>query len=147
MPDASDHSHVATNGRAELSLNDLAELHGGLAPWMMLVSERSRRCYHAAKAGNARLAKFQLSETIKLLRSSVKVRPQYAEAMEKFITEDLGAIRKILDEENWAAFDAQWDRLTVAVNDSHEEFNHGFLVWKVDPTPPGDLDLTPQPKA
>jgi hypothetical protein len=144
MPDAtSGEEKVASNGRAEFSLNELAELHGGLAPWMMLASERARRCYHAAKAHNARLARFQLSETVKLLRSGSKVRPQYEEAMEQFISEDLGVIRKIFEDGDWDHFEEAWSKLTDAINVNHEKFDHGFLIWRVSPVPPEDLVLTP----
>jgi hypothetical protein len=144
MAEAPEHTHTATNGRAEFTLDELAELHGGLAPWMMLVSQRTSRAYVAAKAKNARLARFQISEATKLLRSSAKVRPQYTEAVEKFITEQFGGLRKIIEAEDWDNFDAAWEAMTVAINENHEEFDHGFLVWKVDPSAAGDLDVTPR---
>lgn len=144
MAEAADHTHVASNGRAELSLDQLAELHGGFAHFMLEISERATRCYQAAKAHNRRVARHQLGELTKALRLSVVVRPQYGEAVERFIADDLGKVRKVIDGEEWGEFDKAWDELTISVNDYHEEFDHGYLVWRVPQSAPSDLDLTPR---
>ncbi len=144
MPEATDHEHVASNGRAELSLDDLANLHGGLAKFMLEISERATRCHQACVARNRRVALHQLGELTKSLRLSVLVRPQYQEAMDRFITGDLAKLRAVIDAEDWASFEGAWEGLTIAVNLNHEEFDHGYLVWKVPTDAPSDLDLTPR---
>lgn len=144
MSETIGHTHIATNGRAELSLDELASLHGGFAHFMLEISERATRCYQAAKAQNVRVARHQLSELTKTLRLSVTVRPQYASAMERFIAEDLAKVVVVIAREDWDHFDEVWDAFTVAVNDRHEEFDHGYLVWRVPPNSPSDLDLTPR---
>ena len=144
MTDAADHSHVASNGRAELSLDELANLHGGLAHFMLEISERATRCYQAGKAHNRQVARHQLGELTKALRLAVLVRPQYGESIERFIAEDLAKVRTVIDAEDWGHFDDMWEELTVAVNKSHEEFDHGYLVWRVPENAPSDLDLSPR---
>jgi hypothetical protein len=144
MADATDHVHVGSNGRAELTLDDLANLHGGLARAMVEISDRATRCYQAAQAKNKKVARHQLGELTKALRLAVLTRPQYDTAIEKFIAEELAPVRATIDEENWDAFESVWDGLTIAVNQSHEEFDHGYLVWKVPTNAPSDLDLTPR---
>jgi hypothetical protein len=88
MSEPADHSHVATNGRAELSLDDLAALHGGFAHFMVEISGRATRCSQAAKAKNRLVALHQLGGLTKTLKLSALV-PQYAEAVETFIADDL----------------------------------------------------------
>ncbi|HVB01870.1 MAG TPA: hypothetical protein VNE42_11520 [Acidimicrobiales bacterium] len=144
MTETADHSHVASNGRAELSLDELANLHGGLAHFMLEISDRATRCYQAGRARNRRVARHQLGELTKTLRLAVLTRPQYDDAIELFITDDLAKVRTVIDSEDWDHFDEVWEGLTIAVNKSHEEFDHGYLVWKVPESAPSDLDLSPR---
>lgn len=138
------HTHSATNGKTDLSLEDIARLQPSMARLMLEIGNRFHRCYHAAKAGNRRLARFQLSEGTKLLRQSVVVRPKYAEAMATFIAEDLGRVREAIDAGDPAGFEATFAAMTDEVNRLHDVFDHGFLVWKVPEEPPGDLVLDPR---
>lgn len=144
MSDVADHTHLASNGRAELTLDDLANLHAGLAHFMLEISERATRLHQAAQAKNKRVARHQLGELTKTLRLSVKVRPEYGEAVEKFIADDLGKLRTAIDDEDWANFPNVWEELTASVNRYHEEFDHGYLVWRVPTDAASDLDLTPR---
>ncbi|HVB05796.1 MAG TPA: hypothetical protein VNF07_06075 [Acidimicrobiales bacterium] len=144
MSDATDHQHVASNGRAELSLDQLAELHGGLAKFMLEISDRATRAHQAGVAKNRRVCLHQIGELTKTLRLSVLVRPQYQEAMDKFISEDLAKVRAVVDAEEWEKFPEAWEDLTLSVNANHEEFDHGYLVWKVPTDASSDLDLTPR---
>lgn len=137
------HTHAASNGKTELSLEDIALLQPSMARLMLEIGDRFSRCYHAAKAGNRRLARFQLSEGTKLLRQSVVVRPKYAEAMATFVAEDLARVREAIDAGDPERFEEVFAATTVEVNRLHDVFDHGFLVWKVPEAPPGDLVLEP----
>lgn len=143
VPTERGHTHVASNGKTELSLEEIALLQPSMARLMLEIGERFARCYHAAKAGNRRLARFQLSEGTKLLKQSVVVRPKYDEAMGRFIGEDLARVREVIEAEGWDRFEEAFDKMTVEVNRLHELFDHGFLVWKVPEEPPGDLVFEP----
>ena len=57
MGEPADHTHVVSNGKAELTLEDLAMLQPSLARFMLEIGERFWKCYHAAKAQNRRLAR------------------------------------------------------------------------------------------
>ncbi len=137
------HTHAASNGKTELTLEDIALLQPSMARLMLEIGNRFHRCYHAAKAGNRRLARFQLSEGTKLLRQSVVVRPRYAEAMATFVERDLAAVREAIDAGDPDRFEAVFAEMTAEVNRLHEVFDHGFLVWKVPEAPPSDLVLEP----
>lgn len=137
------HTHAASNGKVDLTLEEIALLQPSMARLMLEIGNRFHRCYHAAKAGNRRLARFQLSEGTKLLRQSVVVRPKYAEAMATFIAEDLARVREAIDGDDPGRFEEVFAAMTVEVNRLHDVFDHGFLVWKVPEEPPGDLVLEP----
>jgi hypothetical protein len=144
VPNATDHTHVADNGKAQLSLDELAAIQPGMARLMVEVADRMWKCYHAGKAGNRPLARYQLSEATKIMKTSVLVRPKYNDATVSFIAEELAALRVVIESSDWDRFDAVFDDVVRAANRYHEEFEKGFLVWRVPEEPPRDLDLTPR---
>lgn len=139
-----DHTHVASNGKAELSLDELAAIQPGMARLMVEVSDRMWKCYHAGAARNRPLARYQLSEATKIMKTSVVVRPKYDEAMRDFIGGELAALRAVIEAEEWDRFEDSFADVVAASNRYHEEFDKGFLVWKVPEAPPADLDLRPR---
>jgi hypothetical protein len=144
VPRATDHTHLADNGKAELTLDELAVIQPGMARLMVEVGDRMWKCYHAGKAGNRPLARYELSEATKILKTSILVRPKYYDAMQSFIAEEMAALRAVIETEAWDRFDAVYDDVVRATNRYHEEFEKGFLVWMVPQDPPRDLDLTPR---
>jgi hypothetical protein len=141
---ATDHTHVADSGKAQLSLDELAAIQPGMARLMVEVADRMWKCYHAGKAGNRPLARYQLSEATKILKTAILVRPKYSDATQSFIAEEMAALRAVIEAEEWDRFDAVYDDVVTATNRYHEEFEKGFLVWRVPEDPPRDLDLTPR---
>jgi hypothetical protein len=55
----------------------------------------------------------------------------------------VNVIRDLIDAKEWDRIEPAWKTMTKEINRWHEEFAHGFLVWKVSDNPPEDLDLTP----
>jgi hypothetical protein len=142
---ADEHTHYANNGKAELSLDTLAAIQPGMARLMVEVSDRMWKCYHAGLAHNRPLARYQLSEATKIMKTSAVVRPKYTDSMSKFIAEEIAALRGVIEAEEWDRFEAVYEEVVVATNKYHEEFDKGFLVWKVPEDPPRDLEPAPQP--
>jgi hypothetical protein len=103
-PRATDHTHVADNGKAQLTLDQLAAIQPGMARLMVEVADRMWKCYHAGKAGNRPLARYQLSEATKILKTSVLVRPKYLDATQRFIAEEMAALRAVIESEDWGRF-------------------------------------------
>jgi hypothetical protein len=126
------------------SLSDLGSLLPGMAEIMPLIGERIWKCYYAGKAENKPLARFQLAEAVNLMQKGAILRPKYDENMEKFLTEKVEPVRSAIDAEDWAAFQTAFDAMVDSANAYHEEYDKGFLRWKVPSQPPGDLDMTPQ---
>lgn len=136
-----EHEHRASIGLASLTLDDLAALHGGIARQMLEISERTNRCHDACVARNARVARHQLSELIKVLRLCVKFRPDYEQVIATFTERDLSPLRELIKDEAWDRVDETWAELVAAVNQAHEETNHGYLVFQLDPRRYRDLKL------
>jgi hypothetical protein len=142
--DGTDHEHRIQTGKTELTLEQLAAMQPGLARLMPEVSVRMWKCYHAARAGNQPLARFQLSEATKLLKLCGVVRPKYAADLDQFVAEDLSELRRAIDSGEWEVVEARFAHLTGVANDYHEQYGKGYLVWKIPGEPPADLDLTPR---
>lgn len=141
---SADHTHLVNNGKAELTLDELAAIQPGMARLMVEVSDRMWKCFHAGRARNRQVARYQLSEATKIMKASVVVRPKYTDSMRRFIDEEMAALRQVIEAEEWERFDEAFDAVVVATNRYHDEFDKGFLVWKVPEDPPRDLDLTPR---
>ncbi len=142
---AIDHTHLVNNGKAELSLDELASIQPGMARLMVEVADRMWKCYHAGKARNRPLARYELSEATKIMKAAVVVRPRYTESMGRFIAEEIAGLRQVVEAEEWDRFDEVFDRVAAATNRYHGEFDKSFIVWQVPEDPPGYLDLTPRP--
>src|SRR5579875_421500 len=111
---AEDHSHLANNGKAELTLDQLAAIQPGMARLMVEVSDRMWKCYHAGKAHNRPLARYELAEATKILKTAVVVRPKYAAAMGDFIEGEVASLRRIVEEEDWEGFERAFEALVRA---------------------------------
>jgi hypothetical protein len=139
-----DHDHVIDTGKGEFALSELGHLMPGMAEIMPLVGGRIWKCYYAGQAHNKALARFQLSEAVNLMEKGAFLRPKYAENMEKFIGEEVAAVSKAIESEDWDGFDTAFAAMVDAANAYHEVYDKAFLRWKVPSEPPPDLDFTPR---
>ncbi len=144
LKNTADHTHSVSNGKTELSLNELAEIQPGMARLMVEISPKMSICWWAAKYRNFELATFQLNETIKLLKTSVVVRPKYTEDIYDFIEKHMTILKNLLLKKDLDEFFTEFESMTAATNNYHEKYNKGFIVWKVSDNPPEYLDLTPK---
>lgn len=142
MSDSTEHDHEVAIKGGSFSLSDLGHLLPGMAEVMPLVGDRIYRCYYAGKAHNKVLARFQLSEAVNLMEKGTILRPKYTDTMEKFINESVAAVRKCIEDEDWAGFETAFDDMIEQANANHEFYDKGFLRYKLPDQPPGDLDLT-----
>ncbi len=144
MSDSTGHDHDITIKGGAFPLSDLGHLLPGMAEIMPLIGERIWKCYYAGEARNKRLAKFQLSEAVNLMEKGAILRPKYAEDMEVFISEKVGAVRKCIESEDWDGFGPAFADMVESANGYHEKYDKAFLRWKVPEQPPPDLDMTAQ---
>ncbi len=144
MPPAADHEHIIDTGKGTFSLDELGHLMPGMAEIMPLVGARIWKCYYAGRAQNRALARFQLKEAVNLMEKGAFLRPKYTDNMAKFIDEEVAAVSKAIESEDWAAFETAFDAMVSAANAYHEVYDKEFLRWKVPDEPPPDLDMTPR---
>lgn len=144
MSDTTDHDHEIDTGKGTFALSELGALMPGMAEIMPLVGARIWKCYYAGKAKNRALAKFQLKEAVNLMQKGAFLRPKYAENMDKFVTDEVGAVGKCIDSEDWEGFESAFGAMIDAANAYHELYDKSFLRWKIPDAPPPDLDLTPR---
>jgi hypothetical protein len=144
MPESADHNHEIDTGKGTFTLSDLGSLMPGMAEIMPLVGGRIWKCYYAGKAHNRPLARFQLKEAVNLMEKGAFLRPKYAENMEKFITDEVGAVSKCIDAEDWEGFESAFAAMVDAANAYHDLYDKSFLRWQMPNSPPPDLDFTPR---
>jgi hypothetical protein len=142
MPDGTDHDHEIAIKGGSFPLSDLGHLLPGMAEIMPQVGQRIWKCYYAGKARNRPLARFQLSEAVNLMEKGSILRPKYAENMEKFINGSVASLRKIIESDDWDAFEGAFKAMVDEANGYHELYEKSFLRWKVPEQPPLDLDMT-----
>ena len=138
------HEHVIDTGKGSFSLDHLGHVLPGMAEIMPLVGERIWKCYYAGKAQNQPLARFQLKEAVNLMEKGAFLRPKYHDNMEKFITTEVAAVRKAIEDKDWDTFDVAFKEMVAAANAYHEVYEKPFLRWRIPDAPPPDLDMTPR---
>ena len=87
---------------------------------------------------------FQLKEAVNLMEKGAILRPKYSEDMDKFIAGIVADVRKCIETEDWDTFERHFETMIDQANAYHEQYDKGFLRWKMPEEPPPDLDLTPQ---
>jgi hypothetical protein len=138
-----EHDHDIKIKGGSFELSDLGLLMPGMAEIMPLVGERIWKCYYAAQAHNRPLAAFQLKEAANLMEKGAILRPKYSDDMDKFIGGVVATLRACIDAEDWDGFESTFATMVDEANAYHEQYDKGFLRWKLPDQPPPDLDLTP----
>ena len=139
-----DHDHEISVKGGSFELSDLGHLLPGMADVMPLIGDRIWKCYYAGKAHNKALARFQLHEAVELMEKGAILRPKYAESLDEFISGAAAAVGKCIDAEDWEGFESAFTSMIEDANANHEQYDKGFLRWKMPDMPPPDLDLTPR---
>lgn len=137
-----EHDHEIKIKGGSFELSDLGHLMPGMAEIMPLVGGRIWKCYYAGKAKNRALAAFQLSEAVNLLEKGAILRPKYGDDMEVFLSGIVATIRTAIQDEDWDTFESAFDTMIEDANGYHEQYDKGFLRWKMPDEPPPDLDFT-----
>jgi hypothetical protein len=137
-----DHTHLVSNGKRELSIEELALMQPGMDRLMAEVGPRVHRLYYAATAGNWRLAEYFFRSVVKQLRLCASSRPKYADEIAAYLDEDCEPVRAALRERDAAAFAAAYEQMVDRANHYHDVFGKPYIKWVTPSAPPEDLDLT-----
>ncbi len=123
----------------------LARLQPGLARLMPEIANRFWRAAYAARAARWRLARWQLSEMVKLFQLCTITRPKYADDIAEYLHDDVEPLLAAVAAEDLSAFESRlWEAIDAA-NQFHRRWDKGFIVWKLPETSPPDLDLSAYP--
>ena len=137
-----DHTHVVSNGKRDLTIDELARQQPGMDRLMAEVGPRVHRLYYAAKAGNWPLAAYFAKSAAKQLALSAESRPKYEPEMTAYLREDFEPVTQAIKSQDEAAFDAAYTVMVDRANALHGVFGKPYLGWRTPATPPDDLDLT-----
>ena len=139
---STDHTHVVSNGKRELTLDELALMQPGMDRLMAEVGPRAHRLYYAAKAGNWRLADYFYKSLVKQLRLCATSRPKYDEDMKTYLDDDCAPVLKAIRSRDLQAFESSYEQMIDRANHYHDVFGKPYIKWVTPATPPDDLDLT-----
>ena len=140
--DLSDHTHVVSNGKRELTLDELARQQPGMDRLMAEVGPRVHRMYYAAQAGNWPLAAYFCKSVVKQLKLCVESRPKYDPDMSAYLRDDYAPVTAAIKAEDAVAFEAAYNHMVRRANELHGVFGKPYIGWKTPASPPDDLDLT-----
>ena len=133
---------MVSNGKRELTLDELALMQPGMDRLMAEVGPRAHRLYYAGKARNWRLADYFYRSMVKQLRLCATSRPKYDNDMTAYLEEDCAPVRDAIRDRDPDAFESAFVRLVDRANHYHEVFGKPYIKWVVPVEPPHDLDLT-----
>ena len=137
-----DHTHVVSNGKRDLTIDELARQQPGMDRLMAEVGPRVHRLYYAAKAGNWPLAAYFAKSAAKQLALSAESRPKYEPEMTAYLREDFEPVTQAIKSRDELAFDAAYGVMVDRANVLHGVFGKPYLGWRTPSSPPDDLDLT-----
>ena len=144
MSDSPGHDHTIDTGKGTFELSELGHLMPGMAEIMPLVGTRIWKCWYAGQAHNQPLARFQLKEAVNLMEKGAFLRPKYQENMDKFVNEEVAAVKKCIESEDWDGFEPAFHAMVDAANAYHDVYDKPYLRWRIPDQPPPDLDMTPR---
>ena len=142
MSGSHQHQHVVSNGKRDLTLDELALMQPGMDRLMAEVGPRVHRLYYAARAGNWRLADYFFRSVVKQLKLCATSRPKYDADMLRYLDEDCEPVREAIRARDLAAFESAYDAMVDRANHYHEVFGKPYIRWVTPAAPPDDLDLT-----
>ena len=136
------HTHTISNGKRDLTLEELGLAQPGMDRLMAEVGPRVHRLCFAARAGNWPLAAYFAKTAGKQLQRCVDSRPRYDPAMSDYLRDDWAPVVAAIKAGDLAAFEPAYARMVDRANELHVYFGKPFLVWRTPEQAPDDLDLT-----
>ncbi len=132
---------VARTKHGELTLDQLAEIQPGMSRLMVELANRFTIMVHAGRAGNWGLSHFQFRQARGLFKVMATVRPKYAEPLEAFEKDFMGAIEQAIQAKDRAALDVAAERAVQESDAQHARFGYAYIRYRIPKDPPGHLDL------
>jgi len=120
-------------GRSPAPAAAAAPFVPGLGEIMSLQQMRHTKLWLAGKAGNWKLAQYEVEELGEGFDDVVKLHPTHKDspvapkdAIPRMVSAPLEDLRRSIERQDAAAFASAYDALTLACNDCHAATNFGF---------------------
>src|ERR1700710_748780 len=104
MTEVPPHSHSVSNGKRDVTLEELALMQPGLDRMMAELGQRMHRLYYSGVVGNWPAAAYFYRSTVKQLRLCGWSRPKYADAIERYVVDDCAPVAAAIEEKHRDSF-------------------------------------------
>ncbi len=122
---------LATKHNKNLTIGEIAEIQPGLGTIMIEFGHRFYVAYYAAKAGNWKLAEYQIHELVEAQEVAEVTRPKYTEALKSFEHGAMADLQKAIKAKEWKLFDAKYTQATNACNACHKSTGHPYIQYRL----------------
>jgi len=141
----SEDAKAASSERAELTMEEIAELLPGTGEIMASVGQCWWKCAYAARGGNWPLAAYFVRRVRSLQRKLAVVRPKYSGDLAAFEEQHIAPALAACDAEDQRAFDRAFAAATDKANELHVKWAKPYIRWTLPDEPPKDLEMSSQP--
>jgi len=100
--------------------------------------------YYAAKAGNWKLAQYELNQVTALFKIGSTLRPKYNEDLNSFVKTNFHPMGEAIRGEDWKRFEEHYHKAIKASDEFHEKYGYGYIHYVLPRSPPERLDLNPR---
>jgi len=132
---------VATKHNKNLTIREIAKIQPGLGTIMIEFGHRFYVAYYAAKAGNWKLAEYQIDELVEAQEVAEVTRPEYAEALKLFEHGAVADLQKAIKVKEWKLFDEKYTKTTNACNACHKSTGHPYIHYRLPKEAPKYLRM------
>ena len=133
----------ARTRHGELTLDEIGSLMPGLGTLMPVISDRYGWMVHAARGGNWPLDRYQLRKVQHLFQVGKLTRPKWVKVIDRYVQESLEPIMEAIRARDLEKFEAQVQDAVDEANRLHQEYNYGYIVYRVPDDPPQHMATSP----
>jgi hypothetical protein len=132
---------VPTKHNKNLTIEDIAEIQPGLGTVMIEFGHRFYITYYAAKAGNWKLAEYELEELIEAQEVAETTRPKYKKQLKDFEDDYLEKLEDAIEDKNFKKFKKLYTKTTKACNRCHKANGHPYIRYQLPKEAPKYLRM------
>ena len=123
-----------TRAKTTDKVENLVKTIPGAADIMIVVGERYKNLYWAAKQGKWEFAEYQAEELKDLIEKLQITRPKRAETAQEFLDAVFPDIIKASGSGDWKRFSSSFKRMRERCMQCHAQNDHGFIVLETPKT-------------
>ena len=120
-----------TRAKTADKVENLVKTIPGAADIMIVVGERYKNLYWAAKQGKWEFAEYQTEELEELIEKLQITRPKRAETAGEFLRAVFPGIRQAAASRKWSRFEPAFEHLRQQCMACHAKNDHGFITLAI----------------